>query len=87
VTGREVVRTLNLHGVAVRLSDAKVIATPAYRLTVELRALIVDNRQAVVDFLQLFGELNNVPPDAVGIPYRKWVESQRPEDTRKKEAV
>lgn len=73
MSGGEVIRKLNQAGLSARLIAGRVYISPAYRITREVRALVQENREALMESLAGFGRLNVIEPEASGMPYEAWL--------------
>lgn len=73
MSGGEVIRKLNQAGLSARLIAGRIYISPAYRITGEVRALVQENREALMESLAGFGRLNVVEPGTPGLPYKAWL--------------
>jgi hypothetical protein len=78
LSGGEVIKVLNRAGLSARLIEGRILISPAYAITGEIRDLVKAHRTALMAALQNFGGLNEVPPDARGIPFDRWLRSLPP---------
>ena len=75
MSGGEVIRSLNRAGLSARLIAGRIYISPANRVTWEVRELVQANRDALIETLKGFGELNLVDAGARGISHERWIQS------------